>query len=356
MIHPTSLRFWANFTVAALLPFSLLAQESEKTTPKPEASDKAGSVKLPDPVAIVDGEPIASKELKEAATAMLASMGRPLESMSAEEQLFAYRSVLDRLILDHVVAKKAKDIPVSDKEINEQIEMIRTNIGGEDKFQEELKKNNETLDSLKAAIREGMQQQKFVEKALEGKGDVDTAAAKKFYEENPDSFKVPDRVRASHILLLSGADANPEEAAEKEKAIKEIKKRIDAGEDFAKLATELSEDPGSKQQGGDLDFFTKDRMVPEFAETAFKLEVGQVSDPVKTQFGYHLIKVTDKQASRDVPFEEAKENIMAFLGDQQRRAAMGDLIRELRANAKVENFLPEPKPAAGGPASILPAE
>ena len=111
------------------------------------------------------------------------------------------------------------------------------------------------------------------------------------------------------------------------------------GEDFGKIAGEISKDPGSKNDGGDLGFFTQDRMVQPFADAAFKLEAGQISDPVKTQFGWHLIKVEEKRIRPIAPFEEMKEQVEAYLT----RKTQQDLVLALRQKAKIER-LDEKKP------------
>jgi peptidyl-prolyl cis-trans isomerase C len=140
-------------------------------------------------------------------------------------------------------------------------------------------------------------------------------------------------IHARHILL-------PDEAAAKAALA-----RVKGGEDFAKVATELSKDPGG--EGGDLGWFTKDRMVPEFSEAAFKLEPGQISDPVKTQFGWHVIKVEEKRVKTFPPFDQVKDQAARYV--QQK--AQTELVTGLRKDAKIERFgapasSAEPAPAA----------
>ena len=110
--------------------------------------------------------------------------------------------------------------------------------------------------------------------------------------------------------------------------------RIRKGEDFAKVAAEASKDPGSKTDGGDLGFFTRERMVPAFSEATFKLQPGQVSEPVKSQFGWHVIKLEERRVKPVPPFEEMKEQIDAYLG----RKAQQDVILSLREKAKIERL------------------
>ncbi|RDI61843.1 peptidylprolyl isomerase [Microvirga subterranea] len=151
---------------------------------------------------------------------------------------------------------------------------------------------------------------------------VTPEAARKLYDETAKSVTPEEEVRARHILVDS------EEEAKKAAA------RVKGGEDFAKVAGELSKDPGSKTDGGDLGFFTRDRMVEPFAEAAFKLQPGQVSDPVKSQFGWHVIKVEEKRTKPVPSFDEMKDQVNAYL----ERKAQQDLIMGLRKEAKIERL------------------
>jgi len=144
-------------------------------------------------------------------------------------------------------------------------------------------------------------------------------------------------VHARHILL-------PDEAAAKAALA-----RVKGGEDFAKVADELSKDPAAK--GGDLGWFTKDRMVPEFADVAFKMKPGEISDPVKTQFGYHVIKVEETRTKSFPPFEQVKEQAAHYV--QQK--AQAELVEKLRKDAKVERT-DEPAAAATPAPAATPAK
>ena len=156
----------------------------------------------------------------------------------------------------------------------------------------------------------------------EAKKAVTPEAARKLYDETVKSVTPEQEVRARHILVESEEEA------------KTAQTRVKGGEDFAKVAGELSKDPGSKTDGGDLGFFTKDRMVEPFAEAAFKLEPGQVSDPVKSQFGWHVIKVEDKRSKPVPSFDEMKDQVETYLA----RKAQQDLIVGLRKDAKIERL------------------
>ena len=151
-------------------------------------------------------------------------------------------------------------------------------------------------------------------------------AERKAYDEAAKAQPPEPEVHARHILLPTEEEAKAALA------------RIKAGEDFAKVATELSKDPAG--DGGDLGWFTKDRMVPEFADAAFKLEPGQVSDPVKSQFGWHIIKVEGKRTKTFPPFEQVKDQAARFVAQKAQTA----LITSLRDKAKIERFAEEAKP------------
>ncbi len=136
---------------------------------------------------------------------------------------------------------------------------------------------------------------------------VTEAEAKKFYDEHPAYFEQPEMVQVRHILLMTIDPATREplsadQQAAKHKEIEDILKRARAGEDFAKLASQYSEDPGSKDDGGELPPFARGQMVPEFESAAFSLETNQISDVIKTAYGYHIIKLLEKIPAKTIPF------------------------------------------------------
>ncbi|MGL4323610.1 MAG: peptidylprolyl isomerase [Beijerinckiaceae bacterium] len=174
--------------------------------------------------------------------------------------------------------------------------------------------------------------------AQEAKKAVSEEAMKKLYDETVKATAPEEEVRARHILVEGEEDAKKAHA------------RVTTGkEDFAKVATELSKDPGSGKDGGDLGYFAKDRMVPEFGEVAFKLEKGAISAPVKSQFGWHIIKLEDKRSKPTPTYDQVKDQLERYLV----RKAHTDLILALREKAKVERL---DKPAAPPAAPAAPAE
>jgi peptidyl-prolyl cis-trans isomerase C len=168
----------------------------------------------------------------------------------------------------------------------------------------------------------------------ESKAAVTEPALRKIYEDATKNMGGQQEVHARHILFRVN-DPNDQAASKAaEDKVKNTIERIKKGEDFGTLATALTEDPSGKQDGGDLGYFTRDQMVPEFSEVAFGLEKGQVSGPVKTQFGWHVLKVEDKRMREPPPFDKVRGEIEQFAS----RKAQVDLVTKLRADAKIERL------------------
>ena len=180
-----------------------------------------------------------------------------------------------------------------------------------------------------------------------GKEALTDEATHKVYDDAVKQLGEQQEVHARHILIRAapGDDKAGKEAEDKIKAVIE---RLKKGEDFAKVASDVTEDPSGKANGGDLGYFSKEQMVPEFSDTAFKLEKGQISEPVKTQFGWHVIKVEDKRAKAVPKFEEVKPQIESYVT----RKAQAELVTKLRAEAKIEKTYKTETPAA----PVKPAE
>ncbi|MGZ8999242.1 MAG: peptidylprolyl isomerase [Allosphingosinicella sp.] len=180
-----------------------------------------------------------------------------------------------------------------------------------------------------------------------GKAALTDDAMRKVYDEALKQMGEEKEVHARHILFRTpaGDEKAGKDAEDKAKA---VIVRLKKGEDFAKLAGELTEDPSGKANGGDLGYFSKEQMVPEFSDTAFKLEKGQISEPVKTQFGWHVIKVEDKRTKPTPKFEEVKPQLEQYVA----RKAQAELVTKLRAEAKIEKTYKTETPAA----PVKPAE
>ena len=167
--------------------------------------------------------------------------------------------------------------------------------------------------------------QEYMKENIDGKVKVTDKEVKDYYEKHKAEFVQPEQVRARHILVKVPAKADEKQWAEAKKKAEMIRAKALKGADFAKLAQEYSDDPGSKGRGGDLGYFQKGRMVPEFEQAAFALKVGQVSQPVKTTFGYHIIKVEGKKPSKQESFKDVQQKIRQKL-EREKQISLRDAI------------------------------
>jgi len=298
--------------------------------PPPEPV-KAVPATIPAVVARVNGENVAKADFDRLLKQMEMQAG---QAVPAERRNEIYRAVLDQLVTYTALVQetRARGVEVSDGEARNvadaRIAELRQQIPDEAAFKKALAERDMTLDRLRADIRRDLAISKMMEAALAGAPGVTDAEVRDFYEKNPDEFA---GIRASHILIKpDGSDDGSKKKARA--AIDDVWKQAKAGADFGALAKQHSSD-GSAQQGGDLGFFTKGRMVPEFSNAAFALQPGQISDVVETQFGYHVIKVTER---KDVPFEEASEKIRGFLTQQRRDEQQQAFVAGIKNKSKIE--------------------
>lgn len=185
-----------------------------------------------------------------------------------------------------------------------------------------LNRDAEVRDLLNEAQRKILIA-KLMEVAGDKKAGIDEAEIMAFYEAHKEDFVTPLKLRASHIQVDTEAEA------------KEILQKLKEGAEFGQLARQYSKDP-SKERGGDIGYFTKGQLMPEIEEACFKLEVGQVSGIVKTQFGYHILMVTDKKEPRAVELTEVKGAIEKELKDKVRQETFDNLIKNLRSKARIK--------------------
>ena len=325
-------RFIGTAALLALLPLTALAQDK-----KPAATDD-----LPDPVAIVEGEKISRADLQDTFSSALASSGISADDLTPEQKMAGYREILDELIVDKLISRKASSVEIKDADLEAELARVKSQFPSEEVFKAEMTKAGETDSSFRDSVKKMMQQQKWMESQIGDKASVADTDVKKFYDENKKEFEHPEMVRASHILIRLPEDATDEVVAEKKKAAEAALERVTTKkEDFTAVAKEVSEEPGAKESGGDLNFFPKDRMVPEFANAAFAIKKGDISkEPVRSKFGWHVINVTDRKDSGSMPYEEVKEQVTSYLEGGKRRDAVRNVIDSIRAEAKVENKLP----------------
>jgi peptidyl-prolyl cis-trans isomerase C len=308
--------------------------------------------KLPAVVAKVGDRDIKKEELIKQAKEMQSQLGR----MGRQENLSAafYRQVLDGIILESLVKGDiaAAGITVTDAETKAQIDALKKNFPTEDAFKQALTAQGMSEADLQRQMHDRASLQKFVAEKISPQVVVTDEAAKKFYDENKERMKHPEQAHVRHILIKPASESAADKKVAKDKA-EALLARVKKGEDFAKLATENSDDPGTKPRGGDLSFISRGQTVEPFEKAAFALKPNETSPVVETEFGYHVIQLLEHKNESIVPFEEAKERITTFLKQRDTDQKMRDHVSELRSKAKVSILLPE-APAAPATRAAAP--
>jgi peptidyl-prolyl cis-trans isomerase C len=312
--------------------------------PKANAAP-SGNEKIPAPgpdaifpaiVAKVNGEAVLGRDLEELVRRELRSIGNPDWSKLRGE----YRSELTlknitALINSKLVYQKARgsEIKVSDAEIKSELQKIAETFKDEAEMNKALARMQMDRVSLEKNVYENLKASRYVEETIDKKIVVTPEEVADYYSNNPEEFQHPDIVRTSHILIKPEGNTSEQDAKAKESA-EALLARIKKGEDFENLARENSMDL-SVSQGGDMGFNSKESLIPEYSEPAFSLPVGEVK-LIKTQYGYYIIKVTDKKEEGSFTLEEIKPQLIKLLKKKKSDEALDELVNQLREKAKIE--------------------
>ena len=349
-MRPTLFRLALLILAVGLLPAGAFAQRGKpspspvKATPSP--APIASSVPtptplpqyaLPDPVATVNGQPIHPAELARITEVLLNAGGHSLKTLSVPDQKRAYQQTLASLLIDRLITALAANEIVSPATVDARLEDLRRQYPNAAALDADLKRNNQTPELVRTNIHNEVAREQWVDRQIAGEVEVAPAEVEKFYQEGPpNKFDEPEKVAASHILVKVRRDAPPEEALTAENRANEAADHLKKGEPFDDVALKYSDDPTVKKNHGNLGLFERDAVMPEFATAAFALKPGEVSPPVRTQFGYHVIKVTDRKPAHTDTLDEARPRILTFLREQKRQQATARLVQRLRAGAKIE--------------------
>jgi peptidyl-prolyl cis-trans isomerase C len=256
-------------------------------------------------------------------------------------------NVLDQMITRDLVLQEARGHEPTnlDEKVKEQLATIKQRFGSDEALTKALQEDGMTEADLAKQVREGVLMEDMLQAYVDSHVKITPEDVKAFYDANPAKFQRPESVRASHILITVPADATEEVKKDKRAQIDAARSLIKNGDKFADVARKFSEDPGSARNGGDLDYFFKGQMVPAFEAAAFSLKTNELSDVITTQFGYHILMVTDHRPASTVPFDDAKAEIERYLRNSKGQTAAQDHLQQLREKAKVEVLLKRPEPA-----------
>lgn len=349
------------------------AETKPVTMPVEPAAPVETATTQPDSVAVtVDGAAITEGQIEARIKPQLEKMAQnaklpPTFVQNYKKQI--RQLALERMIVEQLLDQKveAAGIVVTEEEVTDRIKQIASQQQPAlslEQFKAIVEAYGASFDQVKQQLRKELAYNKIMQAQFAGRINITEDDARKYYDENRAKFRMPEQVRASHILIkpnTTGPGVDPNEAKAQARAkAEDLLKQIQSGTDFATLAKAFSDCP-SGAKGGDLGFGQKGTWVAPFEKAAFALNVGQVSDIVETQFGYHIIKVTDHKDSDVRTFEQAKDDIIKMLTQKKQAELMKEYIDSLKAEANIV-YPPgkEPAPASGfreaQPASEQPSD
>ena len=300
--------------------------------PAPVATESAKPEAVPDVVlATVNGEKIGEKDFNQ----RLGRYVKPGIRIPQDRLNKVKKTILERMVDDILILQAAKNAGVEllQTELDAEFEEHRKRFKSPRQFDLHLQQSgmSEYLVQyeirVRVTLKKLLKQQKLI--------DVGEAQAREFYDKNLNLYTDQDQVHAAHILVKLERNADEATQAAASDRVKKVQEALKAGRDFKELATEMSDGP-SKTRGGDLGFFRKGQMVRAFEEVAFALDPGAVSEPVRTQFGWHIIKVFGRKEGEAKTFDEVKEGLIESLTRKKVITEKRRLIKELRVAAKIE--------------------
>jgi peptidyl-prolyl cis-trans isomerase C len=311
---------------------------------------------FPDPViATGTGFEIKRSQLDDAFMTYSMSVEANGGSIPEEQRSDVRSNLLQHLIVTRILTQKAtaEDKKLTQELVDENIAAARRDAPSPEAFDAKIKASGMTLDQVRARAYEEQLARRVLERDTTNGVTISDATAKNFYDENPTKFKQPEEVRVAHILIstqtpMTQQPLPPEQKKEKEKLAKSLRARAVQGEDFAMLVKQYSDDPGSRDKGGEYTF-PRNQMVPEFEAAAFSLKTNQISDIVETQFGYHIIKLLEKFPAKHLPFTEVDSKIKEYLVEKKAEDALPAYLEKIKAEANVALIDPntgKPFPAA----------
>ncbi|MBF0170825.1 MAG: peptidylprolyl isomerase [Nitrospinae bacterium] len=304
--------------------------------------DAAGIEKLiadtPDVIATVDGAPVSAAEYRRALKGLAANVAQ--QGSGVPEQAFENirKNIADTMVTNVLLLGEAKaaGLAADPAEVESHLAQMKGQFPDEAAFTAALAEQGLTEADFRADMLDKMTVRKLIDKEILGKIVVDDAKAKEFYDANKAQFARGESVKASHILIRPTAEGDEKADADAKARAEAVVAELAGGADFAAVAKAKSEDPGSAATGGELGVFPRGRMVKEFDEATFAAEPGKVVGPVKTQFGYHIIKVAEKIPAGEVPFEEAKGQIAKKLQMEEAQKAFTTYLDSLKSRHDIQ--------------------
>ncbi len=250
-----------------------------------------------------------------------------------------FRKVLERLIEEKLIDQEAKKsgIKVSSKEVDGAIEEIRRRHAvDQGDFGKFLATEGLTLEGLKKQIEKQILRTKVISWAVKVEPKAGEKELRDFYQKNIDRYRVNESFRLSQILFLIPKEATPDQMREVRKRCQKVLERIRGGEDFGEMALLYSEDPGSRKDRGDIGYFKRGELLPALEREELRLQVGEVSGVVRTEFGFHIVKLLDRKGGEPPRFEEIKEKVQADYYEREMEKAFQQFLSKLKEKSVIE--------------------
>ena len=245
------------------------------------------------------------------------------------------RMVLTRLISNSVARSLAGDEKISKGKIGSALNLLRWQFPNEKAWRIALGASDLSARSLRRFVTDDLRVQHWITRQIAPRIDATEIECRNFYEMHQSSFAQPVRFRASHLFVAAPAKTPQEVVETKQQTIKSLAERIKQGEKLTDLAAVGSEDEATKNRGGDLEFFSESRMPPDFFAAVAKMHIGEISQPIRTRLGFHIIELTDSKPAREMNFEEARAEIRLIIENEKRRTALQNLAGNLSRRAEV---------------------
>jgi parvulin-like peptidyl-prolyl isomerase len=318
-----------------------------------------GACSTPDSelVAKVNGDGITKKQFESEVERNLARYKGQGRELPPGIEVRIRESVLRRMIDDKIIEQKAKSLglEVTNQELEAKFKEHKDRFRTAEAFDDYLKRSGNTVENMKDDLKRNLLRDRVVEK-LSGAVDVTDDEVKKYYDDNLPRFTDREQIRASRILIRVMPNATAAEKRAAQKEAKSIYAKLKKGADFAAIAKQSSKGPEAAN-GGDLGWITRGRMTPEFDNVAFTLEPNKMSNVIETKLGYEVVKVLEKKPEHQRTLDEVKESIKNSLLARKKNEKRRDVLRDLKANAKVEQlvkFEQPPMPSAMPPRLATP--
>ena len=318
---------------------------------KPPAKEAAAEEKVPPAgpnaifptvVARVNGKAVLGRDLEQRIREELLDIGSPAwQSLREDYRQELISRHLTSLIGTELIYQNAvaSGIQVTDAEVQAEFDKVAQNFASDAALNTELASRGMERVDLRKELEKTLVVNRYIQQNVDKKISVIPAEVSEYYLKHPDEFKHPDIIRTSHILIAVPENATAAQDSAARQRAEALLVRVRKGEDFAKLARENSMD-SSASNGGDIGYTEKGQLDPAYENAAWSMTVGQTSGIIRSSFGYHIIKVTEKKKAGSATLDEARDQLTNFLKEQKRAAEMDKMIKEMRAKAKITVQLP----------------